>query len=57
MKPQNILLDVDGHICLADFGLSKEVAGNGANLHTACGTPSYSVIHRERKSLIFMLFL
>jgi serine/threonine protein kinase len=31
-----------GHICLADFGLSKEVDGSDAGMHTACGTPSYS---------------
>jgi len=43
LKPQNILLDTDGHICLADFGLSKEVMQNiEVGLHTACGTPSYS---------------
>mmetsp|Transcript_19481 Transcript_19481/g.27178 ORF Transcript_19481/g.27178 Transcript_19481/m.27178 type:complete len:694 (-) Transcript_19481:65-2146(-) len=43
LKPQNILLDLDGHICLADFGLSKEVLQNADTaLHTACGTPTYS---------------
>ncbi len=42
LKPQNVLIDVDGHICLADFGLSKEVGGSEAGMHTACGTPSYS---------------
>src|SRR5690348_7549013 len=53
MKPQvnfleillinkNILLDVDGHICLADFGLSKEAQTTDNVMHTACGTPSYS---------------
>jgi len=41
LKPQNILLDRDGHVCLADFGLSKEVTAS-IEPHTACGTPSYS---------------
>lgn len=41
LKPQNILLDSTGNICLADFGLSKEVASE-TMAHTACGTPTYS---------------
>jgi len=42
LKPQNILLDLDGHLSLADFGLSKEVENLESALHTACGTPTYS---------------
>jgi len=42
LNPQNILLDTDGHICLADFRLSKEVQNQDVALHTACGTPTYS---------------
>ncbi len=44
LKPQNILLDTDGHISLADFGLSKEVNTLDTLMHTACGTPTYSGI-------------
>lgn len=42
LKPENIMLDVDGHVKLADFGLAKE--GITSELHgtyTMCGTPEY----------------
>jgi serine/threonine protein kinase len=37
----NILLDLDGHIRIADFGLCKEEMGYGAVTHTFCGTPEF----------------
>jgi len=50
MKPENLLLDSDGHIRLTDFGLSKDTL-TGTNLtHTFCGTPEYlapEVIRQE----------
>jgi len=39
LKPENILLDRSGHICITDFGLSKEVGEGETN--TFCGTPEY----------------
>jgi len=41
LKPENILLDDMGHICLTDFGLSKELEMDNQEANTFCGTPEY----------------
>jgi len=41
LKPENILLDEVGHICLTDFGLSKESVATPNAARTFCGTPEY----------------
>lgn len=42
LKPENILLTDDGHICMTDFGISKEgLVSDDARTATFCGTPEY----------------
>ena len=43
VKPSNVLLDGSGHVYLADFGLTRRLDGEGAELgdHGFAGTPAY----------------
>lgn len=41
LKLENILIDGGGHVCLTDFGLSKELDSVDASTKTVCGTPTY----------------
>jgi serum/glucocorticoid-regulated kinase 2 len=44
LKPENLLLDAEGHIRLTDFGLAKggiTSAGPEGGTKTFCGTPEY----------------
>jgi serum/glucocorticoid-regulated kinase 2 len=44
LKPENLLIDADGHIKLADFGLAKELQireENAPRTKTFCGTNEY----------------
>ena len=42
VKPENVMIDTDGHVCLVDFGLSRGgVDGNGG-AKSIVGTPCYA---------------
>jgi serine/threonine protein kinase len=41
LKPENLLIGIDGHLKIADFGLSKPLTARKEMSHSFCGSPEY----------------
>ena len=51
LKPENVMVDAEGHIALIDFGLSKEkVSANNNGARSFCGSVAYLAPEMIRKT-------
>ena len=54
LKPENVLLDAEGHVRLTDFGLSRDNLEHETAATTFCGTPEYlspeMIMHRKTRA-------
>ncbi len=50
LKPDNVVMDAEGHALLTDFGLSKEGVGDTVTSKSFCGSVAYLAPEMLRKS-------
>ena len=42
LKPDNVMIDNQGHVKLIDFGFAKKLNSSSARTYTNCGTVGYA---------------
>lgn len=50
LKPDNVVIDSEGHALLTDFGLSKEGVFDGSSTNSFCGSIAYLAPEILRKN-------
>lgn len=52
LKPENLLIDRDGHLKITDFGFAKKLKDR---TWTLCGTPEYlGKLRKKKKTIVFV---